>query len=71
MEKCSAQESWLCYFCFFELLPFVNFHFEFLSGSLRPNYESYQLETSQTDTTHAIFIKFKIVVCELFQFGRV
>ena len=37
---------------FFELFPFVNFHFEFLSGSLLPNYKSYQLETSQTDRTH-------------------
>ena len=36
----------------FELLPFVNFHFEFLSGSLIPNYKSYQLKTSQTDRTH-------------------
>ena len=37
---------------FFELLPLVNFHFEFLSGSLLPIYKSYQLETSQTDRTH-------------------
>ena len=37
---------------FFELLPFVNFHFEFLSGSLLPNYKSYLLETSQTDRRH-------------------
>ena len=37
---------------FFELLPFVNFHFKFLSGSLLPDYKSYQLETSQTDRTH-------------------
>ena len=37
---------------FFELSPLVNFHFEFLSGSLLPNYKSYQLDTSQTDRTH-------------------
>ena len=32
--------------------PFVNCHFEFLSGSLISDYKSYQLETSQTNKTH-------------------
>ena len=35
----------------FELLPFVNFHFEFLSGSLLPKCKRFQLEISQTDNT--------------------
>ena len=36
----------------FELLPFIDFQFELLSGLQLPNYISYQLETTYTDRTH-------------------
>ena len=52
MENAEHKKHKSAILGFFELLPFVNFPFAFLSGSFLPGYKSYQLETSQSDRTH-------------------
>ena len=37
----------------FSVLPFVDFHFEYLSRPLFTNYKSYQFETTYSDRTYS------------------